>query len=165
MLFKLLLLELSPGASGSSSEPFKSGLSISYSLLVLLDISPIAFQCQMFWGPISLMQMPRVGVPDVGHKFLDPQEEPIFVRFFPPMGHHPGGGVYGKTASLSLLPFLVFHFYLLLWKSCLASFQVFFRGNYFICSYRFISMEGSELRIFIWCHLELSPIISHFCHP
>lgn len=53
------------------------------------------------------------------------------------------GVVFGKTVSLPLLPVLVWSFYPLLWRSCLASFQVFFRGNWFVCSCRFgVSMKG-----------------------
>ena len=54
----------------SACKSFKSGISIPYSPLVFLDVSPVGFQSQMFWGLISPVQVPRVGVPDVGHKFL-----------------------------------------------------------------------------------------------
>ena len=36
--------------SQSACEPFKGGNSIPYSPMILLDISPIGFQSQMFWG-------------------------------------------------------------------------------------------------------------------
>lgn len=36
--------------------PFKRGISISFSLLALLELSPTHFQSQMLWGLIFLVQ-------------------------------------------------------------------------------------------------------------
>lgn len=46
--FELLIFTLAPGLSESVHKPFK--FSISYGLVVLLEISPIGFQGQMLWG-------------------------------------------------------------------------------------------------------------------
>lgn len=43
---------------------------VPYSPLILLDISPIDFKGQMFWEMIVLLQVPRVKMPDMGHKPL-----------------------------------------------------------------------------------------------
>lgn len=37
------------------------------------------FESQTFWGLVSLVLVPRVRVPDVGHKSLSPQGE-VFVK-------------------------------------------------------------------------------------
>lgn len=37
------------------------------------DVSPVGFQSQTLWGLIPLVQVPRVVVPEVGHKPLTPQ--------------------------------------------------------------------------------------------
>lgn len=59
--------------------PFKSGVLVSYSLLGLLEISPLGFQSQMFWL-ISLVHAdPKVGVPDRGLKPFAPQEYAIYL--------------------------------------------------------------------------------------
>lgn len=57
--------------------------------------------------------------------------------------HHTGSSFSQDCLSLPFLPVLVWSFYPLLWRSCLASFQVFFRGNWFVCSCRFgVSVKG-----------------------
>lgn len=63
--FQTAASALGPRGSESVCEPFKSGSSVLYSPLGLLDVSLIGFQSEMFWGIVSLMQVPRVGVPAV----------------------------------------------------------------------------------------------------
>ena len=58
---------MGPVVSESAHKPFKCGISVSYSLMVLLDVNSIDFQSQMYWGLICLVQFPRAMVPDVGH--------------------------------------------------------------------------------------------------
>lgn len=42
-----------------------------------------------------------------------------------------------------------------LWRSCSASWQVFYRGNWSICNHRCgVSLGGGEFRISLHCHLE-----------
>lgn len=53
-----------------AGEPFKGNTSVPYSPLGLLDLSPIGFQIQTLWGLIHLVQILRVGVPDVGYEPL-----------------------------------------------------------------------------------------------
>lgn len=43
-------------------------ISVSYRPLSPLDISPVVFQNWIFWGLVSLLQVPRVEVPDMGHE-------------------------------------------------------------------------------------------------
>lgn len=50
-----------PGASVSVHQPFKNRVSISYSPMVVLEVSPIGFQCQVLWGFVSLVQLPGLG--------------------------------------------------------------------------------------------------------
>ena len=75
----MLFLHWVPELSESVRESCRSGISGSYSTLCLLDISPISFQSQVFWGLISLVQVLRVGAPDVGLKPLAPQGEALFL--------------------------------------------------------------------------------------
>lgn len=63
--------------------------------MILLDISPIVFQSQMFWGPISLVQIPRVEVPDVGTNLLLLREN-LYLWFLPTVGHHAGVGLMAR---------------------------------------------------------------------
>ena len=57
--------------------PFKSGVSISHSLLALLKVSPTGLQSQTFWGLVFSVQDPRAGEPDVGLEPLAPWGEPL----------------------------------------------------------------------------------------
>lgn len=50
-------------------------ISVSYSILGPLNINPVGFLSQMFWGLISLVHIPGIGVPVVGHQPLTFLEE------------------------------------------------------------------------------------------
>lgn len=50
---------LGPRASESVYTPFTSGICISYGPVDLLDLSPLSFQSQIFWGLIFPVQVPR----------------------------------------------------------------------------------------------------------
>lgn len=159
MISKLLLLSWIPG--WVCEEPFKSGVSVSYSLLSLLDISPIVFQSQLFWGFIFPAQFPRVGVPDVRLKRLILQEEAPFLWYFVIslllVGRYSTGRGPVETASLPLLPYSMWPFYCLLWKSCSAGPQIIFRENYSTGSCNFgVSLGIGETCVF------LSPIFNQF---
>lgn len=66
--------------SESVTKLFKSGISIFHSLMGHLDISHTGFQSQVFRGLIFLMQVPSIGIPDVGQEALPPQvEAPYFL--------------------------------------------------------------------------------------
>ena len=71
--FQTAAFTLVPRASESAREPFKRNVSVPYSPLGPLDVSPVGFPSQTFWGLISPLQVPRVGAPNVGHKPLTPQ--------------------------------------------------------------------------------------------
>lgn len=73
--FKLLL---GPGIRESVSKPFKSRISIPYSPIGLLDVTLLVSKPH-FWGLISLVQVPRVEVPHVGHRPLAPQGEALYL--------------------------------------------------------------------------------------
>ena len=88
----------------SACKPIKSVISIPYTPLVLLDISPGGLQRQMFWGLISSMQVSRVGVPDIGQKLLLLRKKLCMCEITLTVGLHTGGGVFGGTMSLPLLP-------------------------------------------------------------
>lgn len=81
-----------------------------------------------------------------------------FVRSFLLAGYHTRGGVFGKTVSLPLLPSLTWPFYYLLWGSCSASFQVFFREGCSVYSCRFcVFMGRGDFRFFLHCPLGPRP--------
>lgn len=52
---------LEPRTSESVCKPFRSVVLISYSPLSFLDLTPIGFESQALWRPISLLQFSRVG--------------------------------------------------------------------------------------------------------
>lgn len=65
----------------------------------------------------------------------------------------------GETVSLPLRPISVLSFKPLVWRPCSSSFQVFFQGNYSICSCKFmVFVGGGEFRVFLGHHLKSSPV-------
>lgn len=65
----------------------------------------------------------------------------------------------GEIVSLPLLPISVLSFKPLVWRPCSSSFQVFFQGNYSICSCKFmVFVGGGEFRVFLGHHLKSSPV-------
>ena len=111
-------------------EPFKSRITIPCSSMVFLVLIPINFPNQTFWGLIFPVPAPRVRVPDVGHNPFTPWVRVLY--FGDPSwlwGHHIWGGVPGEAVCLPLLPFSMCLFCLLLWRCCLSSSQVLFRGK------------------------------------
>ena len=85
-------------------KPFKSGISIPYTPLILLDISPGGLSKPDVLGLISSTQVPRVQVPDTGHKLLLLRKKLCVCEISLTVGLHTGGGVFGGTMSLPLLP-------------------------------------------------------------
>jgi len=94
----------------AACKPFHNGISIPYTPLVLLDISTVDLQSQMFWGLISSMQVQRVRVPDIGHKSLLLRKKLCICEISLTVGLQPGGGVFGGTTSLPLLPISLWTF-------------------------------------------------------
>lgn len=68
-----------------------------------------------------------------------------------------GSGVYRKIVSQPLLPTCVWVFLIhLLCRSHSASFWIYFRGNCFVCNWRFdVSFGSGAFRSHLCCHLEL----------
>lgn len=114
------------------------------------------------WFQSHLRDCPRAGGSDVGQTLLSLGRSSVFVRLLPMVGCCAGGWCFGETIYLLLLPILMWPLYPL-WSSCLASFQVLFRGNYSVYSYRFtVSREEVTFRIFLCCHTEPSPLLGLF---
>lgn len=120
-------------------------ISVPYSLLGLLDISLVRFQCQTFWGLISQCRFQGFGCLMKG---MNPSliREKLCICEIP----HDCGSLqwvwdfWQDHISASLV--LIWPFYPLLWRSFLACFNVLFRGNY---SCRFdVSMGGGTFSIF-----------------
>lgn len=59
----------------SATEPFKSRVSAPYSPMTFLDIASVGFQNHMFWELVSLVLVPIVRMPNVGHKAFAPLGE------------------------------------------------------------------------------------------
>lgn len=72
---QISIFVLVPGMSKSACEPLIGNISDSHSPPVSPDISLFDFQSQCFGGLISLVQILRVGVLDMGHKPLTSQGE------------------------------------------------------------------------------------------
>lgn len=137
-------------------ETFKSR-SISYSPVILLDASPIGFQSQIFWELISQVQVPSIDMPNVGHNPLTPQGETPYlwdswlwvtvleVEFLKRLHFFI---LFHTCLSVDLLSFFC-------GRSYTASFQVFFRGNYFIKATDLLCLwGGGEFRIFLCHHIN-----------
>ena len=79
VLFKWLLLRWVLGRVSLQHEPLKTGFSVCYSSLDLVDTSPIGFQSPIFggWGITSQLQVLKVGVPAklMGYRPFAPQGE------------------------------------------------------------------------------------------
>ena len=125
--FQTAAFALSSGANECTHETFKSRFSNPYISMVLLDVSPISFQSQSVGELISWLQGPRVAWCGQQGK------NSIFVRSLPILGNCTRVEFLTRM-SLPLLPVLMLPFYPLLWRSYSASFQVFFTGNFSICS-------------------------------
>lgn len=79
----LLFLHWVPNLNESLHGSYKNGISVSYSTLCPLDVNLFGFQNQMFWRLNSLVQVPRVGVSDVGLNPLHLREKLCFCAFVP----------------------------------------------------------------------------------
>lgn len=143
MLFKLLTL---CWALEQMSLPFKSSLSVCCSCLGLIDPSPVGFQSQIFWRLFFQVQVVRVGVSDVwGMSTSLLRGKFWFVSSLLVMHWHVGGGVTVRL-HLSLCYLLWCAHFLFDGQSCLASFHIFFRGNFSWCSCSFsVSMKEVSL--------------------
>ena len=138
-------------------EPSKRGISGPCSPLCVLDMNPDCFQSQMFWVSSFPVQFPGVRVPDMECKPSLLRKKLWICEIFTNCASLHQGWVFGKTASLPLLPSCG---PFILWikdkRSYSDSFQIFFRGNYFVCSCRFVvSVGGGKFKIFLCSHLGL----------
>lgn len=112
--------------------PLGAGLN-SYSLLVLLDIPPLVFKAEHCGRSSVWYRSKGLMCPMCSTILLLLREKLHICEVFP---NWRGGslhlyGVFGETLCLHLLPVSVWSFHPLLWQSCWASFQIFFRRNYF----------------------------------
>lgn len=150
-------------------EPFKSGFFVSYSSVVFLNVIPIASQSLAFWGFISPVQDPRIGVSVIDQKpFTFQGKDPylsdssfffflMLRRSLLSMDSYTWGGVLPLARPCLCLSYSMLPFYPLLQRYHSFSFQHFVRGNHFIRSCRFLLSVGRcESRIFLCCHLSCS---------
>lgn len=86
---------------------------------------PFGFQRQTFWGLVSLMQVPSVGVSQAQTSCFS-ERSPGFVRFILIVRCGARGRVLGEITSLPLPPVSMWSIYHLRWHYS-ASFQVFFQ--------------------------------------
>lgn len=106
-----------------------SGVSVLYCPMAFLDIRPISFQNQMFWG-LLFPKVQKFEVPNVGHSSLTPKKKEVqYYEIAPNYGSLLGWG-FGKAMSLPLLPIMMWSFILCNGGACSGGFQVFFRGNF-----------------------------------
>lgn len=150
-------------------ESIKTRISVFYSPLGLLDVSPIGFQSWLFWAS-SLQcnfQELELGCLMWGLNPLFLRNTFLFVRSLPLVGYHARGKFFFfcKNTSLTLLSVSIWPFYPVVWRSCSTSFQAFFRENWSICSYRIgVYMGGSEFRVFLHPHLLHVVILNWLYH-
>lgn len=105
------------------------------------------------------MQVLKVGVPKAGDEHSLPHRNSDsvrsgFARSLQIVGCHARVGFRARLClSLSYLPGHV-----LMWRSCSDNFQVIFRVNCTLSSCRLsVSLGGSELKLFLFCHLNCLP--------
>lgn len=116
-----------------------------------LDISPVVLS-QTFGGHISLVQVPRVGVPGMGHKPFTPLGETVLVKSLPVLGLHAGGpgGFWQDHVSASPAHLgVVFHHSL--WKGS----SVVFSSSEGVSPYEaadLVSVGGGTFRVLL-CHI------------
>lgn len=119
-----------------------------------MDISTTGFQSEVYWGAISWAEFLKVGVLNVF--FFNP----MLLRGSWELGVSSGlfGAITGfmDRGHLSLSYWFWFGYFLLcpICKSCSAGFGVSFRGNYFVCSCKFIMSKGKvAFASLLCCHL------------
>lgn len=138
-------------------------ISVSYRPLGPLDISPVVFQNEIFWGLVSLLQVPWVEVPDMGMSPHFSGRSSGFMTSLPTVDCHTWVGFFWRpgdwqTTSLSSLRVLTWSFYSLLWRRSPASFRVFSWGSNSICNCIFgVSVGGGKFRIFLHHHFGPHP--------
>lgn len=150
--------------AGSQGESVKSPLKVESQFPIAFWVpghKPHCFSKPIILGFIFPAQFPRVGVPDVRLKHLILQEEApflwYFVIFLLLVGRYSTGRGPVETASLPLLPYSMWPFYCLLWKSCSAGPLIIFRENYSTGSCNFgVSLGIGETCVF------LSPTFNQF---
>ena len=113
-----------------------------------LGLRPIDFQSQTFWGLITVVQFPRIEVPDVGHKPLTSQGESLDVRFFPIVGHSTGRRWQDYVSTSYTLDVILFFFI------GEEFFRPFSEGIISCVALDFCVVGGSEFKIFPHHHVE-----------
>lgn len=140
--------------------PSKRVSQISTTPWVLWIEAQLVSKARYFGGFMSLAQVPRDGVPDVGHKPFPLQGEALGLRDPSPLCVAGWGFLVRPYLSLSY-PSWCGPFILCCGGRCLVSFQFFLSRNYSIFSCIFgVSIGGDEFLVFLCCHLGPS---LYFC--
>lgn len=136
-------------------EPFPAVSQFATALWISCTWAPWFFKARCL-ELLSRVQVLKVGVSDGGYDPLAPHgEAPGWWAASWWWVAVLGMGCMTRPASPPL-PASIWPFYCLLWRSILASFPGFPRGNWSICSYRFCgSVGGDGFGIFLCCHLGL----------
>ena len=111
----------------AACKPFHNGISIPYTSLALLDISPVGLSKPDVLGLISPMQVPSIWVPDIGHKFLLLRKKLCICEISLIVSLHTGGGVFDGTMSLASFTHLIVNLVL----CCRGAFSLVFRSFFF----------------------------------
>lgn len=90
--------------------------------------SPIIFLNQMLWGLISVVQVPRVWLPAVGHKPHNSWRNSSLVGSLPIGCHTEVFWFFLARGYLPLLPILMWSFNSLLWRNSSYHFKFFSEG-------------------------------------
>ena len=113
--FHTVAFTLGPQLSEFTCEPFKSRISILYSPVVLLDISPVVFRARHFGTPLSSAGLKGWGAWG-GHKPLSPQGKVPYLwdpsQLWVTV---PGVGVLVRLHLCFSLPISMWPFYPSLW--------------------------------------------------
>lgn len=121
----------------------------------------MGFLSQILWGLFSLMQIPGVKVPHVGHQPLAPPRGSAGLgTFLTLMCHRAKGGGFGMTVSLPLLPVSMWSFCPLLWRTVHVFFTYISEGHDpsvagdLMCAWEEMS-SGSPCTTIVWKSPEI----------
>ena len=78
-----LLLSLGPGAHETLCVTSKSGVSVSPSLMEILQSNPASLQIQILWGLLFPLPDPQAGKPFAGFRLMSPVGGLLWYNYFP----------------------------------------------------------------------------------
>ena len=130
--FQCVAFVLDLRMSGSAHKPFKSGISVPYSSVILLILISVYFHNQMFWDLVFPVTVLRVRVPTVQHNPFTSWGTALY--FGDPSqlwSYWVWGEILSQAMSLPFLPYLMHLFCLFLWGA-VSNAKILFRKLFYM---------------------------------